>query len=71
MKTKLTDEQHAHCLGIVLKYLLSNRTISNKQLRMETQIGYDQAIHFFGKATAHGHLRVIGSGGGTKYELKK
>lgn len=68
-RTKLTKDELKEIALVVNKYLSTNQFINNRTLRSLTGIGYDQAIHFFGKMVKEKRLEKIGQGSGTKYSL--
>ena len=67
--TKVSDSQFEKCMGIALRYLKTNSSIRNRDIRASASIGYDQAIHFFNRAIAEKRLIREGSGSGTRYVL--
>jgi hypothetical protein len=68
-KTKLSKAEYQRCLLVAERFLKTNTTIRNQQVRQETGIGYDQAIHFFNGAVADKRLVRQGAGSGTHYTL--
>ncbi|MGH6629318.1 MAG: hypothetical protein ACREB3_06275, partial [Burkholderiales bacterium] len=68
--TGLTEAQYAECWGLVLSYLRKHGSIQNKQFRVETGLGYDQAIRFFKRATTEKRLKREGIGSRTCYFLR-
>ena len=68
-RTRLTDSQYARCLKIAIEYLKHNDSIRNREIREVAGIGYDQAIHFFSRATEEKHLLRQGASSATHYVL--
>ena len=61
-KTKLSQAGYQRCRLVAERFLKINITIRNQQIRQETGIGYDQAIHFFSRAVADKRLAREGTG---------
>ncbi len=68
-RTKLSQGELLQTQEVVLDYLKTHDTITNRALRQMTSVGYDQAVHFFNEMVSSGVLLRIGKGSGTKYVL--
>jgi hypothetical protein len=66
---RLSDAQFEECMGMALRYLKTNTSIRNREIRAVASIGYDQAIYFFNRAISEKRLFREGSGSGTRYVL--
>ena len=64
---KLTEEQIISVKAIAIDYLEREDHITNRILRAETGINYDQAIYFFNQMISSNVLTRIGRGSGTRY----
>lgn len=69
--SSLSAKQFEDCLAIAERYLETHQSIRNRDMRKETRISYDQAIHFFNHAIRMKRLVRQGNGGGTSYVLPK
>jgi len=69
--TRRSDQLFDECLAIARRYLKTNPSIRNQDLRQASGIGYDQAIHFFNRAIQENQLVRQGSGSGSCYVLPK
>lgn len=63
----LTEAEFDDALAVVLAHVDLHGSVSNSDVRAIAGLTYDQAIRFFGIATAHGHLLRLGRGAGTRY----
>ena len=70
-RTSLTDSQYKQYWRIIAAFLRKNPSIRNRQMREISDIGYDQAISFFNRATSEKRLVRKGKSGGTHYVLAK
>ena len=68
-RSNLSEVSYKRCLKAVRNHLKENDSIRNRDLRMVTGIGYDQAITFFNRAITEKSLSRTGTLGGTRYVL--
>ncbi len=54
---------------MVIEYLATHGSIANRDFRALTQLSYDQAVVFFNRMLATGHLVRIGKKTTTRYVL--
>ena len=54
-------------LRAVMDYVSQHESITNRECRVATGLGYDSAIKIFGALCALGMLKKIGEASGTKY----
>ena len=69
--TSLTNDGYVKCLKTALAFLKHNEAIRNRDIRRISGIGYDQAIHFFKRATKERNLLRQGKGSGTHYIINQ
>lgn len=69
--TTLDEESYQSVYGLVMSYLSSQPEITNRGLRKLSGITYDQAINFFRRVCAEGHLQRIGKSASTRYVRAK
>ena len=67
LPTRLTQRDIVNIQNIVLIFLKSNKSITNRELRQQVDIGYDQAIHFFSEMTKKNVLKKVGASSLTRY----
>ena len=66
---KLSDNDFQSAKNMVLAYMASHNTITNREVRALTQLNYDQAVSFFNKMVAEGCFMRIGKTTSTRYVL--
>jgi len=64
---KLSDNDFRAAKEMVLAYMASHNSITNRELRALTQLNYDQAVSFFNRMVAEGHFLRIGKTTTTRY----
>ena len=64
---KLSDEEFETAKQLVVAFLADHQSIANREFRALTHLSYDQAITFFNKMIADGHLTRIGKTASTRY----
>ena len=67
LPTRLTKEDIIRIQRIVLEFLESHQFITNRELRQQVDIGYDQAIHFFSEMLKCDILKKVGTSSATRY----
>ena len=65
--TLLTDKEYADAVAAVQDHLSAETSITKRQLRALTGLGYDQAIRAFNRMVDDGVVKRVGTGGGTRY----
>ncbi len=65
----LDKNEFAQVKEAVFAYLSRHHSIANRELRALANIDCDQAIAFFNRMVAQGHLKRVGKASGTKYVL--
>ena len=65
----LTENEFVQVKEAVFAYLSRHQSTTNRELRVLTNISYDQATNFFNRMVEQGCLRRVGKGSGTKYVL--
>ncbi len=68
-RTVLTENEFTQVKEAVFPYFSRHESITNREIRELTNISYDQAINFFNRMVAQGHLKRVGKASGTKYVL--
>ncbi len=68
-RTVLTENEFTQVNETVFSYFSSHKSITNRKIRELTNISYDQAMNFFNRMVAQGHLKHVGTASGTKYVL--
>jgi hypothetical protein len=68
-RTRMSPKTYQRCMAAAREFLKKNDTIRNRQLRLATGIGYDQAIAFFNRAILEKTLIRQGHSSGTHYIL--
>ena len=68
-RTRLSQEDVDKLRSVVGEYLKTHECITNRQIRAETNINYDQAIFFFNLMLECKFLIKHGRGSGTRYVL--
>lgn len=66
-KNTLSEEDLNSTQLLVMNYLLSHNSITNRELRALTAINYDQAIWFFNRMVEAKQLVRVGTSSSTKY----
>ena len=67
LPTRLTQEDINRIQRIVSEFLESHQFVTNRELRQQVDIGYDQAIHFFSEMLKRGILEKLGTSSATRY----
>lgn len=70
-RTKLTTEQLDRVQAEVAAYLKTHDYVTNRVLRAQTDISYDQAIYFFGQMLQRRFLKKIGRSSATRCVLRQ
>jgi predicted HTH transcriptional regulator len=68
-RTVLTENEFTQVKETVFSYFSCHKSITNRKIRELTNISYDQAMNFFNRMAAQGHLKRVGTASSTKYVL--